>query len=416
MGPVTVQTWTEPASRLLGAGSPTSSAFSANKVRTSANRTPTGGQRCTTLPAAATWTRVRYLLLEGADANQPDNAGRTPLFCASENGNEGIVALLVEKGANVKATNREGHTSLQLAAKDGNLDVVQKLLGLERAEQPVLVNSLAQAMTPLHFAAQHGHDAVVRLLLDRNAAADGGGSTGRTPLSYACEAGSLAAVEALLARNANTSEPGVDVNSRDESGRTPLSYAAAAGHLEIVRALMGQAKLDANVPDRDKRTPLIHAAQGGHSDAAICIATSNLEHEGQKAPIIAEVLARPPKPLAGVQAVDLDATDGCGRTALSYLAEAGHVDAVNVLVSLKASPEIRDSSGKTAADYGRSNGNDEVLKALLAHEEKPSSNAPVRQKSRMDGAVRLQPEEENGESPVRHVDRVEENEPTVVTE
>ncbi|OIW30893.1 ankyrin, partial [Coniochaeta ligniaria NRRL 30616] len=63
-------------------------------------------------------------------------------------------------------------------------------------------------------------------------------------------------------------------------------------------------------------------------------------------------------------AVDLDAADSCGRTALSYLAEAGDVDAVRFLVSLRANPEIPDTQGKTAADYASSNGHDEVLKVL----------------------------------------------------
>ncbi|KAK1761742.1 ankyrin repeat-containing domain protein [Phialemonium atrogriseum] len=290
---------------------------------------------------------VRYLLLEGADANQLNNAGRTSLFCATENGNDGIVTLLAEKGVSAKATNSEGHTSLQLAARDGNLDVVQKLLHFEPADRPAARGSSPTlAMTPLHFAAQRGHSEIVRLLL-RDAAADDGDSISRTPLSYACEAGRLSAVKTLLARNVDASKPEVDVNSRDGSGRTALSYAAAGGYLDVVRALMAQDKVDSNIPDHDDRTPLIRAAQQGHDMTAIFMAISNLDAEEEKVPIITEVLARITEPRAWGKVVSLDAADDCGRTALSYLAEAGNVDAVKVLCSLGARLELRDKEDKT---------------------------------------------------------------------
>lgn len=60
------------------------------------------------------------------------------------------------------------------------------------------------------------------------------------------------------------------------------------------------------------------------------MAISNLDAEEEKVPIITEVLARITELRAWGKVASLDAADDCGRTALSYLAEAENVDAVKV--------------------------------------------------------------------------------------
>ena len=54
---------------------------------------------------------------------------------------------------------------------------------------------------------------------------------GQTPLSWAAENGHEAVVKLLLARD------GVDPESKDNSGRTPLSWAAEKGHEAVVKLL-----------------------------------------------------------------------------------------------------------------------------------------------------------------------------------
>ncbi len=119
------------------------------------------------------------------------------------------------------------------------------------------------------------------------------GTQNRTPLSYAAMNGHIDVVAMLL----DTTK--ADVDAKDASGRTPLSYAAAYGHKAVVAMLLDTAKTDVDAKDATSRTPLSYAAQNGH-DAVVAM-------------------------LLCTNKVDVDSQDEKGRTPLSYAAENSHV-------------------------------------------------------------------------------------------
>ena len=72
--------------------------------------------------------RVRLLVQQGADKDNGDFNGWTPLWCASMNGFLDVAQYLVEQGATLDKTDRDGWTSLAAAAIYGHLEVCRYLL------------------------------------------------------------------------------------------------------------------------------------------------------------------------------------------------------------------------------------------------------------------------------------------------
>ncbi|KAJ2371222.1 Chitin synthase, class 3, partial [Coemansia sp. RSA 2611] len=90
----------------------------------------------------------------------------------------------------------------------------------------------SEGVSPIHYAAYHGHkDVVVRMLRHAPSIVDLCDNTGKTPLMLAAFRGRTQAVSALLKGFSN-------VNIQDTSGWTALMYAAFTGRIAICRELL----------------------------------------------------------------------------------------------------------------------------------------------------------------------------------
>ena len=115
--------------------------------------------------------------------------------------------------------------------------------------------------TGLHVVARFGLQDFLASLLECNEYADSKDAQyGRTPLSWAAENGHEAVVKLLL-------EKAIDVDSKDNSNQTPLLWAARNGHEAVVRLLLEKAA-DVDSDARYGRTPLSWAARNGHEAVA----------------------------------------------------------------------------------------------------------------------------------------------------
>lgn len=201
--------------------------------------------------------KVEVLLAAGADVNETDTQGRTPLYVASSAGDLELVQALLAAGADAAAATQDGFNPLHTAARHGHHNVMQLLLAAG-ANFNAAANDDS---SPLHTAARYGHHKVVRLLLEAGADVNAARQEGWTPLLFAAQEGHRKVVQLLL-------EAGAGVNAEGSLGDTHLHLAAVRGHHEVVQLLLvaGYTGAAVNTANSDGWTPLHGAASEGRLD------------------------------------------------------------------------------------------------------------------------------------------------------
>ena len=120
-------------------------------------------------------------------------------------------------------------------------------------------------MTCLHTAAQNGHLAICRLLLDKGAQLEAKDSIGYTPLFYAAGEGHVEIVCLLCDRGADVE---ARTNGEWHPGSRPLHCAAMYGHISVVKELIEERNAEINARNDDGRTALRWARHYDRPDVA----------------------------------------------------------------------------------------------------------------------------------------------------
>ena len=103
---------------------------------------------------------VRLFIDTGADINQRNSCGRTPLISASFNGQRDTVLLLINDGVDIHGCDYDAWTALTYACGKGFKDIVQMLIvhGASTIQYVTNYNSA------LDIAEMHGHQEIMDLL------------------------------------------------------------------------------------------------------------------------------------------------------------------------------------------------------------------------------------------------------------
>lgn len=113
-------------------------------------------------------TRIAELLIEaGAEIESPTNGGWTPLHVAVDQNASEIVGLLLEHGANIDARNNSGESVLHFV-ENANPELYRFLIRRAKDLNPVDEHEA----TPLIYAAGHGRNDLVQLLLHHGASTE----------------------------------------------------------------------------------------------------------------------------------------------------------------------------------------------------------------------------------------------------
>ncbi|KAE8399492.1 ankyrin repeat-containing domain protein [Aspergillus pseudonomiae] len=223
--------------------------------------------------------------------------------------------------------------SLLYAAKHGNETVIRLLL---LQDAPVDQFSKNQR-TPLSYAAAGGHEIVAKLLLEAGADPNSHDTRGLTPLSHAALNGHEAAVKLLLEKDCGP-------DSRCKLARTPRSYTAEKGHDTVVK-LLPEKGAEPDLNDILGRTPLPYAAKQGHKAMIRLL----LAHG-------AELDAKASRPCYFsvrdfIEAAEILHLDQLGmdepRTLLSYAAQGGHEAVARHLIGHGAERGLESAFGRS---------------------------------------------------------------------
>lgn len=329
---------------------------------------------------------LHRLLRIGANPNQQDKYGQTPLFDAVKSGNSTALHILATRGGQVNHRDDKGRslidwaietgapaallkelhtlgadfdaspktkqTALHTAAATGRMDLFETLAALNLS-----VNARDKdGNTPLHLATQAGHLEAMQKLIDMGADANIRNTNIETPLYLAADKGIAGAVDILLAQPRIAAE--VNSHANYSSGFTPLMAAAAKNHADIVAKLFAVGA-DVNQTDNRNRNSLYIAAEAGAVEAAKKLVSLGADAgkaqlpQSSRAPLLQNIHTDNYKEMLSVligAGADINATDSSGNTALHRACDMAQTDKIMALLSFGANPNLVNIYGERAMD------------------------------------------------------------------
>ena len=275
--------------------------------------------------------------------------------------------LLTEEGSmnmakrfhSIDQKDARGWTALHWAAEKGHLAMARLLL-----EKGADINAKDDDdETALHRAAWSGYDGVVRLLLEKGADINAKSCDNETALYSAANFGHKGVIRLLL-------EKGADINAKDFRGYTALHIAAECGHEGVVRLLLNIGA-HINAKDKDNETALHMAARYGHGGVIRLLLNlgvhMNAKRAGNKTALHIAVENEDEEAVRLLldSGPDINVEDKYGKTVLYHATRLGQEGIIRLLLGKGADIDARDKKNDTALHRAARSGYGGLIRLLL---------------------------------------------------
>ncbi|KAK4079824.1 hypothetical protein Trihar35433_929 [Trichoderma harzianum] len=286
----------------------------------------------------------------------------TRLHLAAYFGVETAVGHFLRKGDNPDLKDTYGRTPLSWAAENGHAAVVALLL---KTGQVDAGSEDKWNQTPLLYASANNYEGTVELLLENGVNVDSknihidadakiiGAYSGRTPLLYASANGYVAIVKLLL-------EKGASIDLRDMDGKTALAFAVEGGHEKTAQLLLDNGA-DVNIRDNNDRTPLSWAVSKRHEALFQLLLNRGTtiqpdDHYLTKSSWAIQQLRR---------GYHLEGDDAYTQTPLVRAIKENQIIAAELLFDRGADPNLRGSDQRTPLSWAVELGHSAIVQLLL---------------------------------------------------
>ncbi|KAI9670483.1 MAG: hypothetical protein M1817_004350 [Caeruleum heppii] len=241
--------------------------------------------------------------------------------------------------------NRRGASLLYLATEYGHEAIVRLLLDKKVALELVESRSGNSALIA---AARSGNQTILRQLLKAGAIIDFPDQRGRTALMKALLCDHEAVMRLLITA-------GADLEATDNAGDTALLYAVRIGHEVMVRLLLDNGS-NISAKNNSRRSPLTIAADCGYERVARLLVEKVKQLEATDNSGDTSFLK---------VTEQLEATDDSGNTPLLCAVSNGHEATVRLLLYAEANVNARDHLQKTPLIIATDKGNEKIVRLLL---------------------------------------------------